>query len=107
MKISSLVFLVVLWGSGYFCEGSNLAVFRTGANTFSIHQQDSFKYYYKQLKNILKRNPYNKTQQCRAAVSYMENQTNINAHPDGNYFGWFLFTKNDLIAWRKWKKHNK
>lgn len=72
----------------------------------SVGQVDSFNFYFKELKFILKKNPYDTSQLTRKAVKYMENVTKIKAHADGNYFGWFLFTKNDLTAWEIWKKNN-
>ncbi len=66
-----------------------------------------FKHHYKILNTIINKNPYDTSIICIKSVSYMERFTGIKAHTDGNYFGWYSFTKQDLVAWDNfYKKYN-
>jgi len=72
---------------------------------------DSFHIYYRILDSIINVNYYDTSSTCISAVRFMERYTEIKAHPDGDYFGWHSFTKQDLIAWKNYydlkkkKKH--
>ena len=63
-----------------------------------------FKYNYQILSSIIKKNPFDTSIVCVKAVKYMEKFTGIKAHSDGNYFGWYLFTKQDLETWNNYYK---
>ena len=72
--------------------------------SISSVKNDSFYYYYKMLDSISNRNPYESSAKCINAIRYMERISGLKAHLDGNYIGWFSFTKGDLIEWEKWYK---
>ncbi|MBN8789499.1 MAG: hypothetical protein J0I84_20655 [Terrimonas sp.] len=107
MKSTVIMLAVVFVSLAYGRTGEYIISTNNRESNFSISQVDSFAFYYKKLKHILKKNPYDTSSLCIIAVRYMESYTKIKAHPDGNYFGWFLFTRNDLVAWKEWRKNNR
>lgn len=107
MKKKIILSVFVFLSIACIAKGKDGMPVNDKALTLSANQADSFTFYYKKLERILEKNPYDTSSQCVAAVRYMENHTKIKAHPDGNYFGWFLFTKKDLIAWKEREEKNK
>jgi len=63
---------------------------------------DSFLFHYRILDAINKKTIYNTSASGEASVKFMEKLTGIKSHRDGNFFGWFEFTKVDLINWLNW-----
>jgi hypothetical protein len=68
---------------------------------------DSFRYHYKIVDSVLKRNPYDTSAALMHSITFMERLTGIKAHPDGDYIGWYAVTRMDLINWRKWYQKHK
>jgi len=78
----------------------------TGNQTGNSILIDSFMYHYSKLDSIINANPYDTSGVCNHSIQYMERVTNLKAHPDGNFFGWMPFTRQDLIAWKDWHDKN-
>jgi|GEM_PF-2146341 len=68
---------------------------------------DSFNYHYKMLDSINRKNPYDTSETCSGSIKFMESVTGLKAHSDGDFFGWFLFNRDDLTAWKNWYRAKK
>jgi hypothetical protein len=44
---------------------------------------------------------------CTFSIKFMETNTGVNAHSDGNYIGKLFFIKDDLRKWHEWYNSNK
>ena len=55
---------------------------------------------YEYLDSVINNNTFDTT--CISSVKFMEEVTNIKAHPDMTTAGPILFTRADLEAWRDW-----
>jgi hypothetical protein len=67
-------------------------------------------YHFKVLDSIAKATPSsNILLNCPESVKFMQTKTGIEATTDGNYFGRFSCTTEDLRRWHEWydKKNNK